>query len=292
MLNHRDMKLFQKFGLEFIKTIGYGSTFINRISQIFFLRKEYGGCWFETIFDNFLIDLIQFLLAMFLCYIFFLSDFSFSRSKKIYLVKSFLSAPIHDSFLKSVHKFICGTMLVTSCFLMWFIHIRLPFHCRFSHTVYYDMGMDISGFIVAVSMSNHQCLISGKHLLCKFQTDCLCAWSGKFVFSNIGWIVADNVVVTFDVFTFLILMKMSICQFAFFVKRHRITVQSIHIKFFSKDTSTGFINNLFSGFLIVFKQKIIDSSRVICISAFNVFYDCHSYHLPVLVLLFSVGISQ
>ena len=33
--------------------------------------------------------------------------------------------------------------------------------------------------------------------------------------------------------------------------------------------------NLFSSFLIVFKQKIIDSSRVICISAFNVFYDCH-----------------
>ena len=183
-------------------------------------------------------------------------------------------------------------MLVTSCFLMCFIHIRLPFHCRFSHTVYYDMGMDISGFIVAVSMSNHQCLISGKHLLCKFQTDCLCAWSGKFVFSNIGWIVADNVVVTFDIFTFLILVKTSICQFTFLVKRHWITVQPIHIKFFSKDTSTGFINNLFSGFLIVFKQKIIDSSRVICISAFNVFYDCHSYHLPVLVLLFSVGISQ
>lgn len=33
------------------------------------------------------------------------------------------------------------------------------------------------------------------------------------------------------------------------------------------------------------------SSRVICISAFNVFYDCHSYHLPVSVPLFSIGIS-
>ena len=58
MLNHRYLKLFQKPGLEFIKTIGCGSTFINRISQIFFLCKEHGGCWFETIFDDFLIDLI------------------------------------------------------------------------------------------------------------------------------------------------------------------------------------------------------------------------------------------
>ena len=123
MLNYRDLKLFQKFGLEFIKTIGSGSAFINRISQIFFLCKEHGGCWFETIFDDFLIDLIKFLLAVFLCQLVFLRDFSFSRSKKIYLVKSFLLAPIHDSFLKSAHEFISGTMLVTGGFLMWFIHI-------------------------------------------------------------------------------------------------------------------------------------------------------------------------
>ena len=150
-------------------------------------------------------------LGMFLCHILFLSDFSFSRSKKIYLVKSFLLTPFHDCFLECVHEFIGGTMLVTGSFFMWFIHIGLPFYCRFSHTVYYDMGMNISRFIVAVSMSNHQCLISGKHLLCKFQTDCLCLLSGKSVFCNIGWIVADNLVVTFDIFTFLILVKMSIC---------------------------------------------------------------------------------
>jgi len=43
------------------------------------------------------------------------------------------------------------------------------------------------------------------------------------------------------------------------------------------------IYNLFPGFFIMFKQKVIDSSRIISISAFNVFYDCHSYHLPVSV---------
>ena len=182
-------------------------------------------------------------------------------------------------------------MLVTGSFLMWFIHIRLPFHCSHPHTVYDDVGMNISRFIVSIGMSNHQSLISGKHLLCKFQTDCLCSLSGKSVFCNISWIVADNVVVTFDIFTFLIFVKMSICQFTFLVKRHRITVQPIHIKLFSQDASSGFIYNLFPGFFIMFKQKVIDSSRVICISAFNVFYDCHSYHLPVSVPLFSIGIS-
>ena len=38
-------------------------------------------------------------------------------------------------------------MLVTGGFLMWFIHIRLPFHCSLSHTVDNDVSMDISGFI-------------------------------------------------------------------------------------------------------------------------------------------------
>ena len=148
MLNYRNLKLFQKFGLEFIKTIGSGSTFINRISQIFLLCKEHSGCWFETIFDDFLIDLIHFLLSVFLCHILFLSDFFLSRCKKIYLVKSFLLAPIHDTFLKSVHEFICGTMLVSGSFFMWFIHIWLPFHCSFPHTVYDDVGMDFPDLTV------------------------------------------------------------------------------------------------------------------------------------------------
>ena len=144
-----------------------------------------------------------------------ISTFPFSRSQKIYLVKSFLLAPIHDSFFKSAHEFISGTMLVTGGFFMWFIHIRLPFHCSLPHTVNNDMSMDISGLIVTIGMSNHQCLISGNHLLRKFQTDCLCSLTGKSILCNIGWIVADNVVMTFDIFTFpekRILEKFKITQ--------------------------------------------------------------------------------
>ena len=89
---------------------------------------------------------------------------------KVYLVKSFLLAAIHDSFLKSVHGFIRGTIIVSGSFFM----------------------------------------------------------------------------VPFGIFTFL-------------VKRHRITVQPIHVKLFSQDASPGFIYNLFPGFFIMFKQKVIDS---------------------------------
>ena len=144
-----------------------------------------------------------------------LSTFPFSRSKKIYLVKPFLLAPIHDCFLKCVHEFISGLMFVTGSFLMWFIHIWLPFHCSLPHTVDDDVSMDISGLIVTIGMSNHQCLISGNHLLRKFQTDCLCSLTGKSILCNIGWIVADNVVMTFDIFTFpekRILEKFKITQ--------------------------------------------------------------------------------
>lgn len=67
----------------------------------------------------------------------------------------------------------------------------------------------------------------------KLNTDSLCSFAGKSVFRHIGRIKADDIVMTFDIRAFPILMKMHICQFAFFIKRHRITVQSIHIKFFS-----------------------------------------------------------
>ena len=154
------------------------------------------------------------------------------------------------------------------------------------------MGMHISRFIVTIGMRDNQCLVSWKHLFRKFHTDGLCSFPGKTIFCHISRIVADDVVMTFDVRAFSVFMKMHICQLAFFIKRHRITVQSIHIKFFSHDAPTGFIDNLFPGFFIVFKQKLVDGIRVICISAFNVFYDCHSYHLPVSALLFLAEISQ
>ena len=78
-----------------------------------------------------------------------------SKDGKSHLVKSFLLAPIHDGFLKSVHEFISGSMLVTGGFLMWFIHIKLPFHCSLPHTIDNDVSMDISGSIVAIGVSNY-----------------------------------------------------------------------------------------------------------------------------------------
>ena len=67
--------------------------------------------------------------------------------------------------------------------------------------------------------------------------------------------------------------------------RWKLSTVSVRIYLYQHIRSTY---NLFSSFLIVFKQKIIDSSRVICISAFNVLYGCYSYYLPVSVSLFSI----
>ena len=67
--------------------------------------------------------------------------------------------------------------------------------------------------------------------------------------------------------------------------RWKLSTVSVRIYLYQHIRSTY---NLFSGFFIMFKQKIIDSSRVICISAFNVLYGCYSYYLPVSVSLFSI----
>ena len=67
--------------------------------------------------------------------------------------------------------------------------------------------------------------------------------------------------------------------------RWKLSTVSVRIYLYQHIRSTY---NLFSGFFIMFKQKIIDSSQVICISAFNVLYGCYSYYLPVSVSLFSI----
>lgn len=62
-----------------------------------------------------------------------------------------------------------------------------------------------------------------------------------------------------------------------------------------KENRVGKIKSLQWTLTHSFYAKAIAVKRVTenkgSISAFNVFYDCHSYHLPVSVLLFSIGIS-
>jgi len=151
------------------------------------------------------------------------------------------------------------------------------------------MGVNVSGCIVTVRVCHNQCLITGEYFFHKFQTKCLCLFSGKITFRCICRIKADDVMMTFDLGRFLILVKPGICDLTFFIERQRIAIQSVHVEFFTENAPVKFIQDLFSCLFIMLKKQVINGSGVISISAFDVLKNCHLFHLPFAKPVFVIG---
>ena len=115
-------------------------------------------------------------------------------------------------------------MLITGFLLMRLVHVVLSFNRIFADTVDDDMGMNITGDIVSIRMSDYQCLIAGKVFAGKFQTKSLGFFAVKSTFCCICRIKTDDVMMAFDISSFLIFVKKLLTLLALFVKRHRITV--------------------------------------------------------------------
>lgn len=70
----------------------------------------------------------------------------------------------------------------------------------------------------------------------------------KYLFRCICRIKADDVMMTFDLGRFLILVKPGICDLTFFIERQRIAIQSVHVEFFTENAPVKFIQDLFPVF--------------------------------------------
>ena len=102
---------------------------------------------------------------------------------------------------------------------MGLVHVVLSFNRIFADTINDNMGMNVTGAIVSICMSDYQCLIAGKVFPGKFQTQSLSLFSGKSTICCICGIKTDDVMVAFDIPPFLIFVKKCIRLLTLFVKR-------------------------------------------------------------------------
>lgn len=110
---------------------------------------------------------------------------------------------------------------------MGLVHVVLSFNRIFADTVNDDMGMNVTGAIVSVRMSDYQCLIAGKVFPGKFQTKSLGLFSGKSTFCCICRVKTDDVMVAFDISSFQIFVKKLISLLALFVGYYKKSIRGI-----------------------------------------------------------------
>lgn len=113
-----------------------------------------------------------------------------------------------------------------------------------------------------------------------FHTKRLRPFAGQTALVTISRVEADDVVMGFDVSFFLVLMITGVELLTFNIKGKRITVDAVHIIFFTHNLIAIPVKNGLLRFLVVLKQQIFQSSTVIRIFTCDVFQNRHGNHLP------------
>src|SRR5699024_1755457 len=124
-----------------------------------------------------LIYLFHFLLSAGPCPEFRFSHFFRSRRKQINLMEPFPFTHFHDFFFEMLQKLISRSVLSSCLVVTGLSHVALPGCIIFSNAVDHNMGMDISGMITSVHVSNNESLISRKYFPGQFHRKFLCSLS-------------------------------------------------------------------------------------------------------------------
>ena len=134
-------------------------------------------------------------------------------------------------------------MLVARMGISFTLHEVLHRYICFPYRIENDMHMDIAGGVMPVRMCADDYLMPGEIPFCEIHCKSLGAFCGQAVFITVSRIEAYDVMVSFDIFPFLVFMKKCIRGFALSPESKGITVYAIYQIFFPWDFFTVFIKD-------------------------------------------------
>lgn len=113
-------------------------------------------------------------------------------------------AHLHDFGAKILHSGIGASVLHTRLRIARSVHIRHKWNFLNSQRIDHNVYMNIAAAVVTVGMGTDDCLMSGKVFLAKFLTKALSQIYSQSMVGNIFRVKRNNIVMTFDIFPFLI----------------------------------------------------------------------------------------
>ena len=164
--------------------------------------------------------------------------------------------------------------------IAWSVHVRHEGDFFNSQRIDNDVYMNIAAAVVSVGMCADDCLMTGKMISAKFLAQLLCSVNGQSVVGNILGIEADDIVVTFDIFPFLIFAVAEIGTEARNRKIFITAVQRGNAVILSWDKPAIFIQGRLHGELIMLKSEVGFSGRVVSIFRAYMLERCQQHHLP------------
>ena len=140
--------------------------------------------------------------------------------------------------------------------------------------------MNIAAAVVTVGMGTDNSLMTGKVFLAEFLTKALRQIYGQSVVGNILGIEADDIVMTFDIFPFLIFTIAEIGSQTGNRKIFVSAVQSGNAVILSWDEPAVFVQCGLHGKLVVLKSEVGFGGIVVSIFRAYMLECCQQHHLP------------
>jgi hypothetical protein len=220
---------------ELFKRRRFFHTFTYGIAQGLLFRLELCPARCCTGVKYFTVAGIQLLLSALSGTVFPVGYFLFSRCEKVNLVQSFPLTKIHDIMKKVFEKIPGYVMLVAGfCVAGPFCKSGL-FHIEHTQTVENHVDVYISGMVGAIHVGADQDLMAGEILFSESKTQSLRFFSCQLIVDNVLWIETQNVMMGFDFFPFLILVKHIIEPCTFCIKKKGVTVDPVDPVLFSEN---------------------------------------------------------
>ena len=131
--------------------------------------------------------------------------------QKVDLIEIFPVAQLHDFGFEVFHRRVCAAVFAPGAGVCRSVHIGQEWNFGYPQGIDNDMHMDIAAVIVSVRVGADNGLVSGKLFPAKFLAQRLRPVYGQAVVYCVPWVKADNVVVAFHIFPFLVFTVSEIC---------------------------------------------------------------------------------
>ena len=189
-------------------------------------------------------------------------------------------AQLHDFGFEVFHRRVCAAVLAPGAGVRRSVHVRQERNFRYPQRIDNDMHMDISAVVMSVRVGADNGLVSGKLFPAKFLAQRLRPVYGQAVVYCVPWVKADNVVVAFHIFSFLVFPITEIGSHTGNSKILAAAVQRCYSVVLPEHEPPAFIKGGLHGKLIMFKGEVLLGCAIIRIFRADMFECCQQRHLP------------
>ena len=141
------------------------------------------------------------------------------------------------------------------------------------------MHMDIAAVVMPVRVGAYKGLVAGEMLGAKLLAQCLRPVYGQAIVRAVPWVKADDIVVAFHIFPFLVFLIAEIGSHTGNGKILPAAVQCGQPVVLAGDKPAGFIKDGLHGKLIMLKKQVLLGGSVVGIFRVDMLECCQPRHL-------------